>query len=318
MDEALANCKRAVQINGQLAPVHVTLGRIHAGTGKYDLAVQEFQRALQLDPLSAEAYQQVSSAYESLGRPADAEASLKKGLALRPDWDAYNALGMFYLRARRDIEAAQAFREALALTPDNAYAYNNLGLALKRMQDWAGARKMYEKATELNPNWATYTNLAALYYLDGAYGKAAETYLKALKLNDKDSRPWSGLASAYAALGLEGKSRTACQRALTLAEPAADRDPNNADAQAGVAYLHARLGHRGQAVSRVSRSLELAPESRDVLYRVALSYHALGDKETALKYLASALSHGYAKEGVRQDPDWRNLRDDPRFRALTQ
>ncbi|HKE21625.1 MAG TPA: protein kinase [Bryobacteraceae bacterium] len=317
LEEALANCERAQRINGQLAPVHVTLGRIYVGTGKYDLAVQEFQRALGLDPRSADAYQQLSRAYESLGRPADAEASIKKSIALRPDnWDGYNSLGGFYLRASRYREAADAFRRVLELTPDNAAAYSNLAVALSRMEDLAGAKRMYEKAIELNPTWAVYANLANLYYRDGEYQKALGNYEKALQLNDKDYRPWSGLAASYVALGQADKFRVPAERALKIVEAEAQRDPNNAEFQDQVAYLSALMGDRQRAMGHIESALALAPENRDVLYRAALVYHALGEKATALKYLSQALSHGYAKDRARRDPDWWDLRQDPSFQAL--
>ena len=55
IDEALANCQKAQQLDDRLPAVYVTLGHIHRNTGKYDLALQEYQRALQLDPRSADA-----------------------------------------------------------------------------------------------------------------------------------------------------------------------------------------------------------------------------------------------------------------------
>jgi Flp pilus assembly protein TadD len=220
-----------------------------------------------------------------LGRQADAESTMKKAIALRSDnWNGYNSLGSFYLRATRYPEAAEAFRKVLELTPDNAAAYSNLGVALNRMQDRAGARKMYEKAIELNPTYAIYSNLAGLYYLDGAFQKE--------------------------------KFQTACNHALKLAEADAQRDPNNAEKQGAVSYLSAELGDRQKAVGRITSALTLAPDSGDVLYRAALVYQALGEKPTALKYLSEALVHGYTKERVRQDPDWRSLRDDTAFQAL--
>src|SRR5271157_350788 len=55
LDEASANCSRALQLNDQLAPVYVTMGRIHDSAGSHDLALQEFQRALNLEPHNADA-----------------------------------------------------------------------------------------------------------------------------------------------------------------------------------------------------------------------------------------------------------------------
>jgi Flp pilus assembly protein TadD len=184
------------------------------------------------------------------------------------------------------------------------------------MQDRAGARKMYEKAIELNPQYSMYSNLAGVYYLDSDFRKAADTYEKALKLNDRDYRTWSGLASSYEALGQKEKFRAACEHALKMAEVAAQRDPNDAETQGAVAYSAAQQGDRQEAIDHINSALILAPTSQTILYRAALVYYALGDKTNALKYLSEALSHGYPKERARQDPDWRDLRKDPAFQGL--
>src|SRR5262249_17168661 len=55
LDQANDSCTRAARIDSELAPVHITLGRIQSETGKLDLAVQEFQRALALEPRNSEA-----------------------------------------------------------------------------------------------------------------------------------------------------------------------------------------------------------------------------------------------------------------------
>ena len=48
--EALANCKKAAEIDNRIPAVHVTLARIHDLMGHHDLALQEFQRALDINP----------------------------------------------------------------------------------------------------------------------------------------------------------------------------------------------------------------------------------------------------------------------------
>src|SRR5260370_28069087 len=68
IDQASANCQRAVELNDQLAPVYLTLGRIHDSTGKQDLAVQEFQHALELDPRSPDALGGIAVVYEKHAR----------------------------------------------------------------------------------------------------------------------------------------------------------------------------------------------------------------------------------------------------------
>ena len=319
VERALASCRRAAEINDQLAPVHVTLGRVHVGTGKYDLALQEFQRALQLDANSADAYQQVARAYEYLGRPADAEASLHKAIALRPDyWDGYNSLGSYFVRQSQYPKAAEAFRKVLELTPDNSAAYSNLGVVLNRMGDRQEARAMYEKSIALNPSYPVYNNLAGIYYLAGDYAKSVDAYERSLKLNDRDHRPWGGLAAAYSALGQPDKARAAWERALKIGEADAAKMPNDSDKQSYVALYNARLGRREQALKSIGTALALSPNDSHVLYTALQVHAAFGDKVRALDYLKQALAHGASKQSVLNDPDLRDLRSDPAFRSLIQ
>ena len=245
----------------------MTLGRIHAGTGKYDLAVQEFQRALQLDANNAEAYQQISRAYEYLGRSTEAENALNKAIALRPEyWDLHNSLGSFYYRQHDWAKAAKAFRNVIELTPDNSAAYSNLGVVLSHMDDKAGARRMYEKSIELSPTYNAYSNLAGIYYNAGEWGKAAAAYEKSLKLNDHDYRPWMGLAMAQWAAGDREKSRPPFTRALQLAEAESARNPQwGGDPSRRCDSLRApRTGSRGPS-KRIQRSRARAEQCQDPL-----------------------------------------------------
>ena len=65
LDEATKNCKRAGELDSKLPSVYVTLGRIHDDAGKHDLAVQEFQHALDLNPRDADALNGMAHAYEN-------------------------------------------------------------------------------------------------------------------------------------------------------------------------------------------------------------------------------------------------------------
>jgi eukaryotic-like serine/threonine-protein kinase len=83
--EALANSQKAVELNNNLPGIYVTLARIHDAQGKHDLALQEFQHALQLNPRDADALSGLARGYEFAGRLKDAEENYKKAAALRPD-----------------------------------------------------------------------------------------------------------------------------------------------------------------------------------------------------------------------------------------
>ena len=65
VEKAVKQCEQAAYLNSYLAPVQITLGIIHAGTGKYDDAIEDFKNALDIDPKNAAAYRGLGRAYES-------------------------------------------------------------------------------------------------------------------------------------------------------------------------------------------------------------------------------------------------------------
>lgn len=73
-------------------------------------------------------------------------------------------LGLLYLRSKRAQPAAQAFQRAVQANPQNAVAYNGLGMALRESRDYARSEQAYLRALTLNPNYgAANLNLGILY-----------------------------------------------------------------------------------------------------------------------------------------------------------
>src|SRR5579871_2134122 len=184
-DLALKNGTKATALNSSLPTAFVTLGRIHATTGKNDLALTEFQKALELDPRNADALSGEATAYEHAGRIADAEVAHKKAIALRPDyWDGYNTLGNFYDSQGKYDDAVAQYQRAIALTPDNPVAYSNLGATYL---DTGDAKKIplaeaaLKKSIELGPSYPAYANLAFLYESEKRFAEAAAAGEKALQ-----------------------------------------------------------------------------------------------------------------------------------------
>jgi serine/threonine-protein kinase len=318
IDEALANCQKAQQLDDRLPVVYVTLGNIHHDTGKYDLALQEYQRALQLDPRNADAVTGLAKSYDSAGRTADAEAAFRKAIALRPDsWDGYNHLGAFLDAHQRYDEAVAQFRHAIELTPDNAPLYLNLGAVYidsgdpKRLPE---AEQMLRKSLALAPSYPAYTNLGSLYNQQQKYAEAADALEKALQLSDKDYTTWSDLAFAYDRLKNEEKAGKARDREMALLEQAAHDTPRDAMVQSELGRLYAKKKLREKALQRIQSSLALAPDDFNVLEAVGEAYEDLGDRAQALQYIEKSLQKGYALADLKNIPDLQGLLSDPSFR----
>src|SRR5258705_6166861 len=72
-EQAKKSSAAAIGLNDKLAQVYVTLGMIHTGTGRYEEASQNLQKALALDPINSDAYRELAKTYQSMGKLKDAE-----------------------------------------------------------------------------------------------------------------------------------------------------------------------------------------------------------------------------------------------------
>ncbi|MGA2966154.1 MAG: tetratricopeptide repeat protein [Terriglobales bacterium] len=317
IDEALANCQKAQQLDDRLPVVYVTLGRIHQNTGKYDLALQEYQRALQLDPRSADAVSGLAKSYESAGRTSDAEAAYRQAIALRPDsWNGYNDLANFLDEHQRYDEAIAQYRHAMALTPDNAVLYSNLAGVYGDMGDqhYSEAEENYRKSIALEPSYEAYASLGYVYIQERKYAEAAEAEEKALQLNDKNYLVWGNLGIAYEGLNDKEKAGKARDREIALLEQAVQDTPRDAMMQSNLGLLYAKKKVREKAMSRMQSALALSPDDPAVLEAVGEAYESLGDRAQALRYIETSLLKGYSLADLKSIAPLQGLLSDPNFR----
>ena len=97
----------------------VLLGHQAYERGDWLAAEGLFQRAQQLSPAAADNYLQLGMVDMHTGRPKQAEANLRAGLALRPDVPMYHfVLGIALAQQNNCAEARAEFAEVLTLNPD--------------------------------------------------------------------------------------------------------------------------------------------------------------------------------------------------------
>jgi eukaryotic-like serine/threonine-protein kinase len=317
VEQAFANCRKALEIDERLPAVRVTLGKLQTTLGKNDLALQEFQRALEINPRDAGALMGLAGAYERMGKIQDAEANHKHAIALRPDyWEGYLALGEFYGRQKRVQDSIAQYRRVIELTPDNPEVYSDLGveyMELKDSQSYAAAEAAFQKSIQLAPNYQAYVNLGLLYIDQKRYAEAAVAMRKAVELNDKDWRVWSALQLAYAWLKDDEKMRAARAKTLSLLEQYASLNSQEAPVQSMLSMLYAEDKLREKAVARANAALALAPKDPWILADIAETYDDLGDRKRAIQYAHDSLKNGYTLADLQQRPALHGLLADPSF-----
>ena len=311
--------RRSAQVNDRLPAVYVTLGRIHGGTGQHDLAIQELQRAFDLDGSNADALLGLADVYALVGRNDEAEANYKRAIAMRPaDWMGPNRLGRFYFDQARYAEAAGEFRRVLELVPDHGLAHGSLGVTLIRLGDFAGAESELKQSLAVAPDYAAYTNLGVLYYRQRRFADAAGMMESALTLNEKDYLLWEDLSSAYEWLGQTDKAARARARERSLLEERIRISPQDAMLQADLGAVYAQQQLVNKALPHCEAALALSPNDADVLERLGEAYELLGQRSKAIEFLRKAIERGYARSDLSLSPALQPLLSDPRTRAILQ
>jgi eukaryotic-like serine/threonine-protein kinase len=318
LSDASTNCQKALQIDSRLPGAHVTLGYLNLTLGKNDLALQEFQKALDIAPRDADAVGGLALAYEHGNRNAEAEANYKRAIALRPDyWDGYIGLGNFYDRQNRIQDAIAQYRRVIELTPDNTEGYSNLGAEYMELKDHkadAPAEEALKKSIELAPNYPAYANLGWLYMNQKRYLESAEATRKALEINDKDWRVWANLMLAYVWLKDDAKMRPVRAKTLSLLEEYASLNPHEARVQSMLAILHAQDKRKDKALTLAKAALALSPKDSWVLADMAETYEELGDRKAAMQYALDSLKNGSTLVDLQRRPHLQGLLADPAFR----
>ncbi|MFY9585147.1 MAG: tetratricopeptide repeat protein [Candidatus Acidiferrales bacterium] len=318
IDSARKACERARALNSKLAAAHICLGTVEDGTGHSEKAVSEFQRALETEPTSDDAYRGLGAAFEHLGQLAQAERTYRQAIELRPHyWAGYNWLGVFYFNQARYPEAAEMFKQVVALAPDSFRGYSNLGAIYVQQGRYREAIPTLERSVAVRPTAGAFSNLATAYFYQRRFADAARTYQEALKLDDRDYRLLGNLADAlYWTPGRRAEAAAAYRKAIALAEGKLQVNARSARVLADVGSYHAMLDERQPALARLRRALEIAPDNPDVRFKAALIYIQLGDSDRALGWLEQAAAAGFSTAIIRDTPDFDPLHANPRFQAL--
>ena len=121
--------QKAIDIEETLDYPHALLGLLYSMMRKHDRAVEEGERAIALNPNSADAYSYLSMSLRNAGRLDDALISIQKALRLSPFPPTMYLLylGHIYRDSGMYAEAISAYEKVVARQPDNLFAH--LGLA---------------------------------------------------------------------------------------------------------------------------------------------------------------------------------------------
>jgi len=278
------------------------LGKQHIASrtgASVETAADYFQRAIALDQNFALAYVGLADSYSlqvaysgAAQGEMNAKAEAAIGRALEIDdrlGEAYTSLA-WVKQLRNDFDGAEtAYKTALKLNPSYATTYHRYGDLLNIVGRTEEALAQHLKGIELDPvsnimNLHIGGDLEAL----GRFDDALEQYKKTVEIDPLFSIAYATIADVY--WFVHGD----LYEAVTWYHKGIALDPENPVTPAWLGRLYLDLQDADTAEYWINRSIELAPESLDANFSMALFHLYRGDERQALRF-ASKVADTNAK-----------------------
>lgn len=257
---------------------HNSRGIELANRGWLDEAVKEFQKAIELDPNSAHAYDNLATVL-----------SEKKEF----------------------VKALEAHLTSIRLEPESATAHYNLACFLSaHASDFAVAE--YKEAIQLDPSYPdAHLNLGLTYADSGEFEEATRELETAIELDPKDPFPRHELSSI---LMDQGDYRNA----IVQLKEVTHLDEKNFDAWLDLGICYAQKGFYAEAERAYETARALNPADLLLIYNMGALYSLWDRPSDAVKHLKSALELDRTKvmSWLSTDPMFDALKGAPEFEAL--
>lgn len=241
--EAAERTLRAVLVEDpEILDAHQMLGQLAATQERFDEALGQFQRALELAPDHKDSLMGMASAYRALGRTDEALVGFRRVLEVSGN-DTRASLAIADIEfSRGNLDAAaRALDEAAASTEAPALIHNKLGEVRAAQERSDDAMTLFDQAIRENEKYAIpHFNLAVLQEGLGETRQAEAHYEKAIELAPKYYEAQFNLGRLLGRLGQ-------VDRQQKLWETSIESNPNFVQ---GYYYLSKLMMDRGEDLGR--------------------------------------------------------------------
>lgn len=325
LEQSEKTTAEAISIDSKNGRLHVLAGRIALERGQLERAYQRLQTASELDPKLAEAHYYQGIVMQRWQRYDDALAAYRKAYELQADNPGYllaisemlistdkveearalltekaayfdqsaairAALGQVYLIQNQPAQAADFFRQASLLRPDDMQLVESLAMAQLEAGQNEAAIVSFERLAKDEKRSSTrhiQFALATAYERNGQFDQAKNIYLKLSRHDSTDAEAWIKLGEiAWAQKDVPG-TLLAANRVINSA-------PKRSEGYMLAGLVWQKRGNVDEALRSFDRAAELAPQSNEAVILRGITLQQAGR--------ASAAAQAYA-EALRRRPD---------------
>jgi serine/threonine protein kinase len=259
-----------------------------------NIAIELFQKAIEIDP-------DYAAAYAGMG-------------------EGYSHLFHSYERGNPKILdlAIETSLKAISMDASLSEAYASLAQAYLHKESMEKALESGHKAIELDPNnFIGYWILGRIRYSTKKDNEAIDLFEKVIKLNPEFYTAYNDIRMTYERLGNKEKLNETIQRSLKFYPEYLTRHPDDARAHLFYALDLAVAKQFDKAKIEADKAIKLNPTDVLMIYNVACFYSVMDEKKMAIETIGKAIAAGYkAYDWMERDVDLDNIRNEPAFIEL--
>jgi len=272
--------------NANFAPAaYNNRGLVSSTQRQYAAALDDFDRAIALQPDSASAYNNRGVTYLNRGQFALATADFDQAIALQPEYaSAFHNRGTAHAQQGQIDLALDDYNQAIALQPDFAMAYFDRGTVyLNRGRDDL-AFEDFTTTIDLLPNFAdAYNNRGTVYYNQELYSLAIVEFNRAIALEPELVTAFYNRGTAYSIQGDAELAIADFDQVIAL-------NANHVNAYHSRALIRYRQGDYESAVADFDQAISRRPGDPQLYYLRGNTYYLLRDYDRAVSDYNQALA----------------------------
>lgn len=243
----------ALKLDSNAPEVFAYLGLLYRAQGRLEAALKSFSTAARKEP-SAAIFTLLGAAQGELDLTSEAKDSYRKAISIDPAHEeAYYNLATL-LRDDAKDEAITLLERAIDINPNNAAAHRELGLLLRRSDQFPEAEYHLRRAIELDTTdgWA-HIYLANMLWACRDFSSAEDAYKKAIEVWPDRGVPYWSFAHFQECQGEPAEAATLYKKALQI-------DPGDAQANWRFGSYLKDQGKYQEARHYLRSALELDPD----------------------------------------------------------
>ena len=223
----------------------------------YEDAVGFFEKAVELDPSFALAYERLAGSYSWSGNIGARDEAIKKAKALSPkatDKERFYIEATYARYIERDREKQLSImQQAAQKYPKEKDFHGWLGVIYRADGKYDKALEECDKVLELDPNYGEAHNELGYLYADMRnFEKSIEHFKKYVTLNPGDANPLDSMAEAYFLMGRLDEAIAKYKEALEV-------KPDFPGVSLKIGYIYALIEDYSEAMKWVDREIAMAP-----------------------------------------------------------